>query len=117
MRLRYLHAYFRIHACRDAFIRFICFFALFLYGLLKFFDEDRENSETYKFLLTLFSNDTLHSIMHAMLVISQQFDLVRLVTRIFDFPTNLHNLVNNFTSKEKVRKILKLTKFNVYFRI
>ena len=104
MTLLYLHEYFRIHARRDAFIRLICFFALFLYGLLSFLEENKESSISYDLLLILFSNDNLISIKQAMLVISRQLDLVRLITRVLDFPTNLHSLINNFNSKQKVRK-------------
>jgi len=101
MTLLYLHEYFRIHARRDAVIRFVSFFALFLYGLLNLFENDGENAKTvYLFFPTI----TLHSLMHVMLVISRQFDLVRLVTRIFDFPTNVYNLATNLNSAEKVKK-------------
>lgn len=108
MTLPYLHEYFRIHARRDAFIRLICFFSLFLYGLLSFLEENKESSISYDFLLVLFTNENLKSIIQAMLVISRQLGLVRLITRILDFPTNLHNLINNFNSKEKVRKLYSI---------
>ena len=101
MTLLYLHEYFRIHARRDALIRFISFFALFLYGLLNWLENDVENTKT---VYLFFPMVTLHSLMHVMLVISRQFDLVRLVTRIFDFPTNFYNLATNLNSVEKVKK-------------
>ncbi len=101
MTLLYLHEYFRIHARRDAVIRFVSFFSLFLYGLLNLLENYGENAKTvYLFFPTI----NLHSLMHVMLVISRQFDLVRLVTRIFDFPTNVYNLATNLNSAEKVKK-------------
>ena len=77
MTLIYLNEYFKGHARRDAVIRLISFFSLFVYGLLCFIDQNKEKESSLEYIFLILSFESVHSLMQAMFVINKQFDLVR----------------------------------------
>ena len=110
MILLYLNEYFKSHVRRDAAIRLISYFALLIYGLLNLIDEKRKTYEQLDLIFLFFSASSLHSLMKTCWIINRQFDLVRLITRIFDLPANAYNLICNVYNNRIVRHFGQLLK-------
>jgi hypothetical protein len=111
------------YAGRDACIRVVSYFALFLYGLIKLAqvgyikandsdgddDDDNDNHEHDSFLLQIMfqflSIEAIVALEYSLLLISKQFALTRLINRFFDDIPAVYNLFKHLSKGNENKKV------------
>ncbi len=112
----------KTYSGRDACIRVVAYFALFLYGVIdlavKHFsadDYDQDETPFYFYAFTFFSVESLVKASQSCRLIAKQFSVTRLITRFFDDIPALQSLYNfwivNFPEEAAGVLIAPLVKF------
>ena len=111
--------YLKAHSKRYVCLRLICFFTLFIYGILNLLEKNIHNVTSASELIVLFvSIKTLISMKTRIYAMHRQLELARLVVRFFDLPANITNFfkfindeLNVSSNKDQDKKIKVMQAF------
>ena len=93
----------KTYSKRYVVIRFICFFMLFVYGILNLVERNSKGLLPTDYVLVLISLKQLPAIKQHLYAVYRQFETARLIIRFFDIPLHVSNFSEyfkaNFVSK------------------